>query len=805
MKGRINRRASFLAMLYKDFKLFFSAAGLFTFLIPFILTGAFMLGGKVLEKGDYFQAFPIAVQDRDRTVMSRTLVSQMKAVEMFSEVRVLEEEEEPEDVLKEGAAGVLVIPKDYFYAMYRAEDSPVELFLNRESGLSSVLLRSMLGSVLQIVSSSEASTWGMYRWLYGEELTAAKLEEMYAASSRSILKYALSRQNVFTEPEAEGSLITSVGGTLLRRILAVVIPIVFFGFSLMAVKTLPEERNLGVTDRMRAIGCGAGGAVFSKFLIVLFTTLPMMLYMFGLLPPKSFGCAAVFFLLLELSAFAGAWLVCECCGTAALTQRAGVLILAASVLLSGKLWPCSFHGALPERLGRLTLPFLSYAMLEAAHSDLGWRELFPLYITVLAKALILLVLAGAAMVIRSGKGEKGTEAGSGEMISETETGRVPAGPVSSVSRTRTLSRLPALTFLKLKNIGGYPGWIAVLAAAAFLLGLFSQVTERKAGDAIRIYAVDLDRTEASEGLLRELGEREGLSVETVPAGTARLQLLTEGAEGLLFIPEGFQDAVRENGDILLQYQAASGVSTEQSVREMIAGAVTVRRTREDAVMLAEERLSRQLSGEELRALDDSIGRMRKELPPPLRVYEAGGAAPKDPFVPDRITFVWFLVLMLGLLLADFSSSGEARQISFRMRSLPGGRLLSSLSDIFTLASACFVPGFTFLAGAGLIYGRIAALLSFSFFVSCFGLLIAGCSASEGRIDGLACYLSILLCILGGCFLDIGMLAPETAWVVRLSPVGAAQAAENGSAAGYAVLICGGILCGLISMKRGSAD
>ena len=139
MKRQGSGGTSFPAMLYKDFKLFFSAAGLLTVLIPFILIGAFLLGGKVLEEGDFLQAFPIAIQDHDHTIMSRTLVSQLKAVDQFSEVRVLEDTDDPLDALRDGAAGVLVIPKDYFYAMYRAEDSPVELILNREAGLPAVL------------------------------------------------------------------------------------------------------------------------------------------------------------------------------------------------------------------------------------------------------------------------------------------------------------------------------------------------------------------------------------------------------------------------------------------------------------------------------------------------------------------------------------------------------------------------------------------------------------------------------------------------------------------------------------------
>ena len=801
MKGQGSQKAAFFAMLYKDFKLFFSAAGLLTVLIPFLLTGAFMFGARMLEKADYFKAFPIAVQDCDRTVMSRTLVSQMKTVDMFSEVRVLDEEEDPADALKDGAAGVLVIPKDYFYAMYRAEDSPVELILNREAGLPSVLLHSMLSSVLQIVSSSEASTWGLYRFLYGEELTQEQLDDMYAVSSRSILKYALSRQNVIASPEDEGALITSVSGTLLRRILAVVIPMILFGFSLMAVKTLPEERTLGVTDRMKAIGCGMRGALFSKLLVVITACLPLMIFLFMLIPAKNRGSAAVFFLLLQCSAFAGAWLVCECAGTAALTQRAGVLVLAASVLLSGKLWPCVLRGEMLPGVSRLSLPFLTYAVLEASHAGLDMKELLPLFLTIFIKMLVLVLLASAAWYVRNGRTARAGRKAAGPEA-ERFSGAEP--PFQQNTPAPLLFRFPAVTALKLKNVGGYPGWLPVLALAAFFLGLLSAATDREEGDRIRIYAADLDRTEMSESLIKELEETKGLLVETVPAETARLRLLTEGAEGLLIIPEGFSEALDADEELTLKYLAASGVSTEQSVREMIAGAVTVRRTRNDAAALAEERLGRPLTGVEETALDECIRAMRKELPPPMKAYEEGGAAPGDPFVPERVTFLWYLLLMLGLLLADFSGSPESRQIARRMLSIPGGRFLSYGSDVAALTVACFIPGLTFLTGAGLPPELTGTLACFSFFVSCFGLLIAAFTASEGRIDGLACYLSVLLCILGGCFMDLTAIAPRTAAFVRLTPAGAALSAGSGNPAGLAVLAGGGILCALTGMLRSSS-
>ena len=61
------------------------------------------------------------------------------------------------------------------------------------------------------------------------------------------------------------------------------------------------------------------------------------------------------------------------------------------------------------------------------------------------------------------------------------------------------------------------------------------------------------------------------------------------------------------------------------------------------------------------------------------------------------------------------------------------------------------------------------------------------TALEGRVDALAPFAALILCLLGGCFLDLSGVSPAMARLALLTPPGLAQAASEGSAKALAAL------------------
>ena len=157
------RLRSFAACVRKDICLFSSAAGIACLLLPFIAACLLAFGlNDALAAENVIEPFPIAVIDRDETVMSRMLVGQLRRIELFSEIRCVSgsefdsafrtaEDAAPtvdfeEDMLA-GCAAAVTIPKDYFYSVYYMDEGKVDAWLNGEMPLESELTADIIESV----------------------------------------------------------------------------------------------------------------------------------------------------------------------------------------------------------------------------------------------------------------------------------------------------------------------------------------------------------------------------------------------------------------------------------------------------------------------------------------------------------------------------------------------------------------------------------------------------------------------------------------------------------------------------------
>ena len=72
---------------------------------------------------------------------------------------------------------------------------------------------------------------------------------------------------------------------------------------------------------------------------------------------------------------------------------------------------------------------------------------------------------------------------------------------------------------------------------------------------------------------------------------------------------------------------------------------------------------------------------------------------------------------------------------------------------------------------------------------------------EGRIDAMAPVLTVLLCLTGGCFMDLTSLSRGLRFLSLLSPPGLLTGACSGSPAAFAILAAEGLLLSLLSGRR----
>lgn len=758
------------AAVYKDVKLFLSGAGAAALLLPFLLLLALWLGMGDLTTQSYVQPFPIAVRDEDGTVMSRSLLAQMRRIELFSQVTVLEEGDDDRQALEAGAAAVITIPEDFFYDLYTMTDCPVSITLNQDMPLESALISSIFRSVMDIIRGNQVASTAVYTLCYGE-LTPEQQRALYSEASANLLQDALGRQGVF-ENEA---LQVDLQGALERRLAACVLSVLALFFSISAVKTLPEELGLGVLPRYKALGGSLLSFLCSKFLVACLLTLPTLILMLAVFRPASPALFLGLALLLLAAAFGlllglAAWL-----GDPSSVQRWGNLLLFVSLVLGGALWSRQLLPQPLALLGRLTLPYYAALGLEAGAKGMAPQEL---------PALLwpLPVMAGLGLLAAFAALRRGRRRGRKARCSPEEAPPPPPGGASSQFRSRpTLGRLAGLSAFKLRAMaGGWRGLLALLAVA-LLCGSAAASVQSGGRQQLCLAVCDLDQSPSSQELLQRLTGRSELSLRLCDPEEGQYLLLLGEVEGLLTIGAGYGQALSADGQIPLHYEGAAAAVSLQGAREIVAGQVSVQRSRARAAQDAQLHLGRALTAEEAARLRDLMDQAEAAMPPLYQVHTQSGAPAPLPFVPSQLSFAALMTLFTLLTAAAWTGGRDGRLVERRMGALPFGRALSYGSDCLALTALGLLVALAVMVwGGGTDLWAICAAAAYAVCVSALALVLIRLTQTDGRIDGLAPFLALILCLLGGCFLDLSQLSPALLGLSLLTPPGLALQAARGA-------------------------
>ena len=737
------------AAIYKDLKLFFRKTGLAALLLPLALLLALQFG---FEKGGwqpYVQPFPIAVRDEDNTLMSRSLISQMDRIPLFSQLIRPEDGESDEELLDSGAAAVATIPKDFFYDLYDMQDCPIQLTLNSSMPLEASLFRSMFCSVMDIIRSDQAAWQGLYAFYYGE-LTNEQQWAMYEDASDSLIQDALRRQTVFDD--TEGPALESI---VERKLLATLLAVIVLFFSLSAVKTLPEELSLGVLPRFRAAGGALPSFLLAKLLTAMLAVFPTLLLTVALLRVGNIAALLLVGIVLLAGAFGLLLAVASWAGTSAAAQRFGNLLLLLSLVFGGGLWPIGLLPAPLAFLSRLTLPYYGLLGVEAVCWGVSPLELFQLLLPVL-----LMGAAGFAVAL-PGLRKRGVGRQRPAVFAENEE-----LPVASVNPFPF--RLAGMAGVKLRAMSG--GWrgLALLLSAALLCGIVAASAQDAKTAPLRIAVCDLDDSDSSRKLVELLSSHSGISLAVCGKDEGIRLLLKGEVEGIFTIGQGYE-ATLENDrwEPVLGYMEAGSASSAQCVREIIAGQFSVQRSSLRVFQLARQQTG-SLDGDSTERLMECITQAEKRAPLLYEIQAANGASLSDPFLPSPMAFASLAVLLTLFTAAPWSGT-EGQLVSRRLRSLPFGRLLAYGSGCLALTILGFLTALAVLLPSGAFQPLPVA--AYAFCAASLSQALTRSTAMEGRVDSFAPFLALFLCLLGGCFLDISQLSPVLWSLSMLTPPG----------------------------------
>ncbi len=764
--------------IYKDIKLFLRGAGVLALILPLLLLPVMKYAAADLDAG-LVESFPIAVRDLDGTLMSRSLISQLRKVELFSEVCVLEEGETDAEAIAGGAAAVATIPEDFFFDLYDMAECPVDVTLSTDDRLDSALFESIFTSVMGIIRANHASALGVYTFVYGE-LDDNLIRRLRAETGDRLVLDALGRQRVFDAPAA----VSDAAGALTRRLSAGVLSVLALFFALTGAKNLPEERRLGVIPRFRAAGGAAWPFLVSKLLTVWLLSLPA-LALTSLLAGVGFLYVLPLYSLLLAAAFALTVFLSSVCRDAARTQRLGGAAILLSLALGGTLYP-----ALSPALARLTLPGAASQALEAVAAGLPLGRtlalLWPIYVRIaLFTALSILPVRHWAARILAPAHRRGTASGPED---------------ASPRRSGFFARTAGLSAFRLRQLTGGPGAAAVLAAAALICGLAASARPESAGK-LRLAVQDLDESPESRELLEYLSSAGGLDIREMNEADARLALIRGEREGLLTVGEGYAEALNGDRDIPLRYDAAASALSGQGAREIVAGHVVAQLRRAQSVNDAGTLLGRELTDAEISRLFELTDRLGAQLPDLYRISYSGGEPAADPFSPSPMSFALLTALFALLTAAAPLGSAESRAVRVRMGSIPRGKAMELASSLVSLTALGYALTALALLPSGSGADSYIAAIPAAFCFAALSLLLARRAGGEGRVDALAPLAALLICLLGGCFMDLSSLSPAAARLTLLSPAGLAFAARSSPPCALALLLEGAAFTALAARGK----
>lgn len=454
-------------------------------------------------------------------------------------------------------------------------------------------------------------------------------------------------------------------------------------------------------------------------------------------------------------------------------QRRGNLLVLLSLTLGGVLRPWQTLPAPLRALGALTLPRYAALGVEAVcRSGLSG----PLPRILLRLALV-----------------SGLVSGLGAAAALLPALPVPALPRRSVRRTprqgaggaaSPLRRCAGLARLKLRAVSGGPGGLAALLLACTLCGLAASGDEAEA--LLRVGLCDLDESALSAALTERLRRNGAVDWTACSPEEGEWLLATGQLEGLLTVGQGYEQAMEREDPLPLRYDGASAAVTASGVRELVAGQVVAQRCRLRALRLASERLERPLGAAERDGLMEAIEAADAGARETVTVRTAGGSPVPDPFSAPPMGFA-ALVILLTLLSAAPWAGEDERGAEARLRTLPGALPLSLSADCLALTLLGCAAGFTVLLFCGAAYALPAAAC-FSLCAAALSQLLARLSREPGRVDGLAPFLALGLCLTGGCFSDLTALSPALRLLGHAVPPGLALSAARGSAAACLALI-----------------
>ncbi len=394
----------FLTLLKNDIRLFLkdwkacllllAAPLLFISYFTYVLT-------PYLNKSSFIEPFPVALVDLEDSTLTRMLENQVKEIDIFSEIRRLDEKTALEQLSDKDVGGIIILPADLTISVSVGENKPVTVVGSSAMPLQAYVVKNIAQSAANLVSAGQSAIITIYHYDREAGLSGAELDARYNNVIMEYVLEALARNEIFLNSDAD----TGYSLAPVEYFTAALI-IVFMMFAGMpAMKMLTMERSAGITRRLSATPVKMWMMLLSKLIAsVLLLTLQFgIIIIFTSKVFNSYWGAPVKNILVLFGAVilaVSAWsmFVASISSSPASADVIGNLGILLMAVAGGSIYPLSSMPGFMRGLSRLTINrwAMDGFMVLFSGNDAAGTGLYSLVLLMMA----CILMAGSVLIMK---------------------------------------------------------------------------------------------------------------------------------------------------------------------------------------------------------------------------------------------------------------------------------------------------------------------------------------------------------------------------------------------------------------------
>lgn len=358
-------------------------------------------------------------------------------------------------------------------------------------------------------------------------------------------------------------------------------------------------------------------------------------------------------------------------------------------------------------------------------------------------------------------------------------------------------------FYKLKAMTGGPLiLLAMLLASLLCFMTVNGILSDTSASSIRICVIDNDGSELSRSYTAELEDTPGISVQVQDGPRAQALLQRGRVEALLYIGEGFGEAMASQEKLPLVFVSGSLGVTGEAAREILGGKALSMQSALDALARLREDFG--LEGDGINGRFYDYLKLSEQSGVPVVEYvrhDTADAVEKPVFGRVFARYSGFAALVIFLFVMSLSvmlSTDSSRSVNRASRVVKGGVFTAPLTDYLALATAAFLLCITALIS------KLSVSASEWLAYFCYSILVSGIcmllsfTRAGGGIDMAAPLFALVTGVVGGCFFDTAALGKTFELISYFTPQGLLIGAVAGKGSCTLIMLGAGILCFLVS-------